>query len=288
MSLGPHARKLLEAGRARSEPSAEERARVRSALVGRVGPAAALATIATKTAGATVAATASVSSVGATLVKFGIVGAALVGVSGGGYVVAHRAAVARRVSASHVEQGSTATLPTSVMPQEAPAIAAEAPPPAPVLPLAFAPPAAIAPSSAVTALGTPSHERTAQSRDAIVAPPSTAPAILEPVPTPTPEPQANPQPAASPPAVDTLRSELALVRAAHDALREGRPAVALERMDEHRRAYPDGALGEERDALRVSALCALGRPEAPAEARAFLEGHPTSPFLARVRDACLR
>jgi hypothetical protein len=78
------------------------------------------------------------------------------------------------------------------------------------------------------------------------------------------------------------------VRAAHDALREGRPAAALERMDEHRRAYPNGALSEEREALRVGALCALGRSDAQAEARAFLANHPASPFVARVREACLR
>jgi hypothetical protein len=92
----------------------------------------------------------------------------------------------------------------------------------------------------------------------------------------------------APPPADALQGELALVRQAHDALREGRPAVALERMDEHRRAYPNGALSEERDALRVGALCALGRSDAQAEAHAFLVNHPTSPFVARVRDACLR
>jgi hypothetical protein len=107
---------------------------------------------------------------------------------------------------------------------------------------------------------------------------------------PAPQPELQgvvPAPPASAP-VDALQGELALVRAAHDALREGRPAIALERIEEHRRIYPDGTLGEERDALRVDALCALRRPDAETEVQAFLASHPASPFVARVREACPR
>jgi hypothetical protein len=245
--------------------------------------------VTTKTAGAAVATGAGASSVGATLVKLAVVGAVLGGLSGGGYVAMHGRSAERAPQAASVEL-------RAAQPAPAPARAASpAPVAAPDEPVARPEPTAPPPAasetprpglgsqavaSTATVVPSRSPERLpAAGREAVFAAPA------EQV-TPPPEPQAV---APAPPTpVDALEGELALVRAAHDALREGRPAVALERMDEHRKAYPNGALSEERDALRVGALCALGRADAQAEARAFLAAHPGSPFVARVREACLR
>jgi hypothetical protein len=270
MSLGPGARELLDAGRVRGEPSAQSRARIRSALIRRLGPAAAVATVSSKAgAGVAVVAAAGAPSGGAALLKLAVlcvVGGAL---SGGGYIAM------RRVSAERVAvaPATVAPLPSRVAPALPPAVVpaqeAVAPTPGPVAPAAVATAAARA---KVAAVRTPGGDGVVAGRETVVARP--------------PEPEASASHAPAP--VDRLQEELSLVRAAHDALRAGQPAVALERMDEHRRAYPDGALSEERDALRVGALCALGRADAQAEARAFLANHPASPFVARVREACLR
>jgi hypothetical protein len=219
--------------------------------------------------------------VGATLVKLAIVGAAIAGLSGGGYAVMRAVSAEQATRARSIELPAAAPVPAHPLSQ----VALQAPP-APVVPpapVAENPPPAVAVQAAVpTTAFVPARIREGM-------PPAGHEALLS-APAVPAAPLAEPQTVISPPQapVDALQGELALVRAAHDALREGRPAVALERMDEHRRVYPDGALSEERDALRVGALCALGRSDAQAEARAFLVDHPASPFVARVREACLR
>jgi hypothetical protein len=278
------ARDLFEAERQGRGPSAEARARVRAKLVKRLGSsvavAAAAASAATPAAGA---------AGGATLaVTFGkAIALCVLGgtVLGAGYVATHRrSSEERRVAAVAAERSAPAAAPIA-----APARAAFAPDPPPAL--ALAPPVAPEPSEP-TAAAPPSAAR----RAAVVAAPvrGSAPVsareesvAAEPVVAPAvPRVPENTAPAASPAAADGLQAELALVRAAHDALRAGRPDVALDRMEQHRRDFPGGALAEERDALRVSAICALGRADAASEAQAFLASHPESPFVGRIRDAC--
>jgi hypothetical protein len=81
--------------------------------------------------------------------------------------------------------------------------------------------------------------------------------------------------------------ETRLLRRADEALRSGRPALALELLDEHARTFPHGVLSEERSAERVTTLCALGRTdEARAEARRFLATTPDSPLASQIRGSC--
>jgi hypothetical protein len=85
----------------------------------------------------------------------------------------------------------------------------------------------------------------------------------------------------------TLGAETQLLRGADGALRTGDPAHALELLDEHAVAFPDGVLAEERSAERVTTLCALGRvADARVEAARFLATRPDSPLAKVVRRSC--
>jgi len=90
--------------------------------------------------------------------------------------------------------------------------------------------------------------------------------------------QPEPEPVARPP----VRLEDATF-----ALREGRAGRALTIVDDHARLHPDGPLADVRAALRVEALCALGRLDAARrEIASFEQAHPDSPLSRRVRAAC--
>lgn len=90
---------------------------------------------------------------------------------------------------------------------------------------------------------------------------------------------------AAPPS--SLEGEMRLVREAQESLRNGKPEQALQLLDRHQVEHPNGALGEERSAARVVALCSLGRThEAQQEAERFLRTWPQSPLAQRVRSAC--
>ena len=72
------------------------------------------------------------------------------------------------------------------------------------------------------------------------------------------------------PPSDPLAAELALMRRARSALKNGKPAGALSIAREHQRKFPEGVLGEEASATEIRALCELGRtPEAETAARRY-------------------
>ena len=113
---------------------------------------------------------------------------------------------------------------------------------------------------------------------------------------PFPEEKANesarsPAPKRGRPSVDrassSLRGELKLLRRAQRALADGNPQLTLSVLEQLARSHPEGALAEERDALRIIALCHAGkRPQARGEARVFGQRYPSSGFLPRVEEAC--
>jgi hypothetical protein len=95
-----------------------------------------------------------------------------------------------------------------------------------------------------------------------------------------------PSPHGSLPARD-VAAEVRLLTGAHAALQSGNADRALLLLEEHARRYPKGALGEERDATRIAALCALGRTvEAHDAADRFLRAAPRSPHAGPVRASC--
>lgn len=98
-------------------------------------------------------------------------------------------------------------------------------------------------------------------------------------------PRGAPPPVALAPAGpgDALAAETALLAAARGSL-DSDPAAALARLDEHARAYPKGALAEERDVLRVEALCRAGRfEEGRRRGDALLAVHPAGLYASRLR-----
>lgn len=94
------------------------------------------------------------------------------------------------------------------------------------------------------------------------------------------------RPAAPPHASHHLAEELRLMRAASAALTDDEPAQALRVLSDHARRFPEGALAQERRALRAIGLCKQSAPEARRERDAFLNSDAQSPLAARVREAC--
>ena len=84
-----------------------------------------------------------------------------------------------------------------------------------------------------------------------------------------------------------LEGEARLLEQADADLRRGDPSAALVSLAEHATKYPAGALKEEREGVRVVALCRAGRAsEGKAAAERFLARSPRSALATRIRAAC--
>ncbi len=82
-------------------------------------------------------------------------------------------------------------------------------------------------------------------------------------------------------------AETMLLTAAQKAREAGDHGAALRALSEHERRYPDGALAEAREVVRVETLCTLGRSgEAAAVRERFLTRFPDSEHAASVRAGC--
>ncbi len=138
-------------------------------------------------------------------------------------------------------------------------------------------------SVAAAPLAQPAPQTEAVSLDSLPnAPPQTASASRATAP-PASAP-AQPAPAAS---GDTLAEELALLRAAQNALRTGAPDDALAALSKHASRFPTGVLREERMTLQVLALCDRGDVDAARAARRDLEKvAPGSSHLQRLSSSC--
>jgi hypothetical protein len=120
-------------------------------------------------------------------------------------------------------------------------------------------------------------------REPILLPTPSEPAI-ERERTPDSLATAEPANAPLPSQASDLEAELAMIR---DARAQTDPEQALTRLDDHARTFPSGALADEREALRVIALCKLDRlTPARSAARALVESRPSSPLLDRMREGC--
>ncbi|HEX4446608.1 MAG TPA: hypothetical protein VH044_07730 [Polyangiaceae bacterium] len=80
-----------------------------------------------------------------------------------------------------------------------------------------------------------------------------------------------------------------LLGEAEVAIASSEGSRALDRLAEHDRLFPGGALAPEASALRVDALCAAGRTDdAAVEATRFEERYPGSPLARRFTSTCAR
>lgn len=100
---------------------------------------------------------------------------------------------------------------------------------------------------------------------------------------PKPVPAGTPMPSKT---SSRLAAEVVLISEARGKVAEGRDAAALESFRSHARQFPRGALAEERAAWIAILQCRLGRDAGSRAAAAFLEKHPDSPHVARVRTTC--
>ncbi len=96
-----------------------------------------------------------------------------------------------------------------------------------------------------------------------------------------------PQPASkatSEPSANSLAAEMALLEQAN-AARDLESKLTL--LDRHADRFANGQLADEREILRIEALCELDELErAGAVARRFLAKRPNSPLRARIQRAC--
>lgn len=144
----------------------------------------------------------------------------------------------------------------------------------------------IGPAPAVPASVPPSAAAEAPVPSAAAAPAPSAAAA--PVPStaasPAPSAAASPAPSAAPlsrsappAAADPLAAELSLLESAKQALLEHQPARALDLTALHQRRFAKGMLLEEATAVRIQALCEVGRDKESAALRAqFLSRWPRS------------
>lgn len=128
----------------------------------------------------------------------------------------------------------------------------------------------------------------------VAAPPTTIelPSVEAPVDTPTIDTTAVADtPAPTKPARRPTRAgvddEAPLVAAALEALAQGDPKRALVSLASHRKRFPNGVMTEDREALRIAAMCRVDPHADIATLRAdFLRRWPSSPHASRVRGAC--
>jgi hypothetical protein len=196
----------------------------------------------------------------------GVAGLVLASAIGeGGYLAMqaarHEAPVVRTTS-----EGAPPYHPPSVQPQSVEAA-----------PVARSPttqgPAATTDSSRRTMASTEGRELAA-SRRASASRPTDPPAAPAEEATPTRAPS-------------SLADETRLLWEADQAVRSGNGGRALALLDEHATRYPDGALGPERDAERIVALCKVNRVDAAA-VRGYLVRHPSSSLKDRIQQTCAR
>jgi hypothetical protein len=125
--------------------------------------------------------------------------------------------------------------------------------------------------------------------------PTEQPAAPKPEPEKTPPARSLPVPAAvsprspdsvapAPAPIDELTREAQLIESARRSLATD-PTTTLLRVNDHRQAFPNGQLADEREVLAVDALRRLGRTaEARARGEALLRRDPSGLYGERVRS----
>ncbi|MCU0673627.1 MAG: hypothetical protein MUE69_12615 [Myxococcota bacterium] len=295
--LSPEAKELLTIASGADDPSIDDKARVRRALMAAVAAgavtgvaAAAGASGAASSVGTAASAATAGGAAGAGAVSVGAasVGAASVGAGavGGGAVAG--SALGAKVLALLVAVGAGTTVAvTKPWSEEPSAVEAREQ-------------AAVDSRSQVTAERPRTSAATSAQQASDVVPPVVDESIAAPSETSPEAPALDPSGASTSeparpstrrprenvvaPSADTLATELVLLRRARAALAANDLAEATRALDEHTATFADGALRAEREGTRALVRCAE-RPD-PEVARAFASAHPGSPLAARVRAAC--
>ena len=252
--LGPEARGLLQETRGCDAPSTDDRRRVLARVMGEVGGAAALATMAKTSAALPRASTGATGIRGAfstSLVgKMGIAAFLVVGLGTGVALGVHRTAE----SCAGTSVSTAKTVSSTLTARAAPAAAFNV---EPVAVSEVSSPVAATSSAPATMKSSAEIHLLAKARSTKQAASS-----------------------------EQLEAEAQLLASADMALRQGRPKDAIARLDEHARRFPNAVLSEERTAERLLARCAIDPSGARTSAASFLLSHPTSPAADRIRASC--
>lgn len=87
----------------------------------------------------------------------------------------------------------------------------------------------------------------------------------------------------------TLTGEITRLDRSRAALREGAPARAIRELDGYDAEFANGSLRQEADVLRIEVLVEMGENvRAHTLANAFAHAHPTSGYLAKIRELLAR
>ncbi len=269
--LSPPGRAVLDAARG-TRPASADRARIRSKLDARLALGAAVGAAAVaSTASAAVSSGATAGAAVAPAAASTVTAAATtsVAIKVGGFGLLSKIGLAVLVLGA-TGAGIRAWVSSST------------PPPAPSAVVAFAadtvavaieePPIATAEASAI-----PSAAMSASEAEPSAKPDASAPRA----------PIASARPAAGGRDAVSIAAEVALLRSAQNALKDGDGEASLRAIDSLAAKHPDGAMREDGQAARVLALCSLGRvDEARAAAAGFLAEFPRSVHAAQVRGSC--
>jgi hypothetical protein len=255
-ALDPRARRVLEEGVAADQPPGQLEAELWAKIAGQLAkPLPPMAAEASRAFGTPLQL--------ASRTLFGSFAKSALGVVLGGVVAATSTAV-------WYAAGTTPTPPVGVSPSADPSPQGTQP----------AAPDALMASPALVVQGSPVGD----AAEALVhVGAAVQPAVLGA--TESPSAAASEPPATASP--ETLLEEARLLARAQRALKAGAARRALGLIDPCERRFPGGQLAEECSALRVFALCALGRSsDAQREQQRFVERWPGSPLRARVASAC--
>lgn len=257
-----------------------------AAKIGTAGVATAAATTTAKTA-ATASATTATSATTTAVTTAGTTATTTAAVSGGLF----KAIVIGALSGVVAITGYSALEP-SISPPPPQSTAATQGVPAPQKDTTPARGAAAPSNDPVTAQPSPQKPATSPSSDSPSLPvgaSAPAPSALNTA-SPT-SPQDNTPPSTDSPAPGSaedrerqLREEREVVNQARTALRGGDTGGAMRLLEQARVKFPNGALGQEREALAIETLAKSGAKEAAStRAAAFIKAHPTSPHAARLQ-----
>jgi hypothetical protein len=257
--LSHDAERLLNASRIAEAPNEDTRQRIRASIAAATGLAAVTGTVVTT--GIAAAGSGAVSSASGSATAAAVAGSA-----------ATTKVIVTASIASLIAFSGGALVGRALEPRDAP----DATPVravAPATPRAEQPQPVPSPPHATPSEPPPAH---------VHAQTSSPPPVAK---SPHPKAPLPPIPATSTPDA-RLGAELALIRAAHHVL-GGDAARTLALVDAHLAQFPDGQLAQERESLRVRALCGLHRDDdARAAARTFFARWPSSPHASRLRASC--
>ena len=139
-------------------------------------------------------------------------------------------------------------------------------------PVPGATPVIVAPPSPSEAVTSAAPVVTASAAPTVIGTASATPIVTAPRPSSTSAASAAP-----------LAPESLMISRAHDALLQGAPDRALALAADHARAYPKGALAQEREVIAIEALVAQGRKaDGRSRATSFRTAYPGSAHLGRI------